>query len=1097
MGRRRIEGTQHIRRKPRKGAIIAGISTVAITAITIIGAYIYQGKTSMSKLKGEESIISTSASIEANENMATPSGQGSVGSIITVSPVQTDFGKVVGTGMLEMTDSGIEPDDPKAKYLEITAVPDNSYEYELDHWVIDGEVCALKKDTIRLFYYPGYTQSRYNDLGYRINKSVGVQPIFKERTPSEVQKWTLTAIVSPNIGRLDYYCYDNDAKKEKGPNSTVNGYHQINYDPRDKNENTYKFVMAELNDAEKNQFIDKDNPKYSWYVYSAEGTLKKWGREALGTELFKYVDKTGDPATQYHSYDDGTVLVVHPNLKTGTQDEAVGVAVPEEGGVVTWTGTQLKATANQGYKFDHWEWYENSENRTSKENPLFAKPSGVVVYKAYFVKAQYQVSVSGITPADSCIVTGLDYYDEDSEARITVKPQPGYKFKDATWTTTDGIYHHAQSVSIDNNGVATFTVPHITENIFLTIEMESTKYTIEVKADPSAGAGTVEVKNLTNPTSPGPLTKEEFVIGDKASIKASPMDGYTFKYFKDSKDNIYSGTPDATEKIYSLDFDVLNADGAETYVAYFVKNKINVTVDLTPSDAGTVQFNEEPAVSSKTTYTTDGRSNVRLTATPKANMEFSNWVDQDGKIYTDNPLTIVDISKDATYTAVFVQKNCKIDVQSSPEAGGHVTINGVEGGLEVKYGDDITMEAIANSGYTFKYFKDSRGNEFVSNPLNFKAVNGSETYIAYFVKDEINVTIDLTPSGSGTVRLNDEPAVSSRKLYPVDGRSNVKLTATPKENIEFVHWVDQDGNIYPDNPLTIVDISKDLTFTAVFANDTIGIKAVASPASGGRIKKTVNDDGSITLIATATKGYTFVNWKKGNTVLTNSTKYVVQADDVHDGDVYTAYFKYDPNYDAKSDITKEKFYREWRKVITPNYTVTRDSMKLLAMLSVAGLHQYDDATPGLKNYGAIAKAQAYFDEKVAKDAARLDGIFGDSELMTVEGEILTPDLLPDFIEYEKLAKEFTYKKFGELYDTEILTVKRVMEPEGFNNIDRTYLWRYTGAENKDNIYLIYNVNGQAHEWATPIVDEDGVLKFTIDKLKDKDIVAVVRVKLKK
>ena len=34
------------------------------------------------------------------------------------------------------------------------------------------------------------------------------------------------------------------------------------------------------------------------------------------------------------------------------------------------------------------------------------------------------------------------------------------------------------------------------------------------------------------------------------------------------------------------------------------------------------------------------------------------------------------------------------------------------------------------------------------------------------------------------------------------------------------------------------------------------------------------------------------------------------------------------------------------------------------------------------------------------------------------------------------------------------------------------------------------------DFVTPIVDEDGVLKFTIDDLKDNDVVAVVRVKIK-
>lgn len=97
---------------------------------------------------------------------------------------------------------------------------------------------------------------------------------------------------------------------------------------------------------------------------------------------------------------------------------------------------------------------------------------------------------------------------------------------------------------------------------------------------------------------------------------------------------------------------------------------------------------------------------------------------------------------------------------------------------------------------------------------------------------------------------------------------------------------------------------------------------------------------------------------------------------------------------------------------------------------------------------------------------------------------------------EKFYREFTDKKFGKHYDTEILTVKRVIQPENFDNVKRTYLWRYTGAEFKDNIYLLYEIDGKKPKWVLPIVDPDGVLKFTINKLEDRDIVAVVRVKIK-
>lgn len=1661
MGRRRIEGTKHIRRKPKKGAIIAGISAIAIAAIATLGAFIYQGKISMSKLRGDKSIISKSISVENEENLFILGGTGSAGSMVTIGTGDSEHGSASGTsGMLQVSNKQKEPGEENTYFFEYGATADRGYLF--DYWEIYNEDSSLlgiaSANPIRIYYYNDDTKvGRYEGDSFSAfitNSGATVKPVFKRDPnvmlgPANDDDVTITVITTPNVGQLRVQMTPGNLIK------SMQGYLSTSF----SQDTTYS-VSIRISDGEKHLFLDENNPRAKFYRFRQDGTLVY---SSAGDEypLDSIVSEQLNPGEYY--------IVINPHLKTGFENQAVPVAVPDHGGVATWTGNQLKATANPGFKFDHWEWVENNRSMSSKDNPMFANPLGVIVYKAMFVRATYNVSVGRITPANSAAVTGTGSVDEGKDTTITVTPQPGYKFKDVTWTTENGIVNQPTDLIVDDNGVATFTVPNVREDIYLNVEMENTKFTIDVKKSPE-GYGNVSVENKTN-SKGTKYDKEEFAAGDAAELVATANSDNTFLYWEDSKGNRYTDSTLKIDKVYASEsftayfapskikveiepgdgsikvdyvgedgknksaiiastspdkyvyirantnitltatppsgkyfacytsnkpndnkykenpltvpnivenvkytanyadntckikvnvspagvakvnieertqdsqvkqtgqdvlenvtrgnkivltaadaigynflyfkdqygnkfsngysFDALSGDETftayyvptsvkvkvgvgsssnasrydmgtitisytdnsgtyntdtidsvdaetdasrnpktikggssitltanpkpgyylkqfididndgkayqpasgsnsytftnitsdtqyraefdsrkckvtvdkspaadtntgivtikksdgtlilsgddvpygdtvtitatnngdyeflyfkdsfgnlyydkeisftarnanESYTAYFVKKAKHLKISLNPGiDAGTVEttywsategkeitvrdtlefsdvgnergvsikaipktgykfyafirkgdgtlIEENPLIifgghdmsddnivnvyfipeevkitalavpetggtvtvngnsSSETvkygetvtllatptapnyafryfedssgnkfsgndegngkysltfeakngteTYkavfglanvnlkvkvdpsTTDsqsgayvaggysvaytstdgsyiqtpdtyiprefdnvkGMTNVKITAIPKAGYKFSKFIDTDGNTYTENPLVYANLPENKDVEIIFVPDAITITGTASPEMGGSVTVNGKVGSQQVQFGEGVELKATPNDGYTFKMFKDSQGNEFVSNPLNFKAVNGSETYTAYFVKEEVTVTIDLTPSGSGTVRFNDEPAVSKRTTYTTDGRSNVRLTAMAKEGKEFVYWKDQDGNQYPDNPLTIVDISKDLVFTAVFDGEVTGIRAVASPASGGKIKKIVNDNGSITLIATANKGYTFVNWKKGDKLLTLGTKYVVKAADVHDGDVYTAYFKYNPNYDAKSDITKEKFYREWRKVVTPNYTVTRDSMKLLAMQTVSGLRQYDDAAPDLRSYNAVANAQAYFDEKVAKDIQRLDGIFGDAELMTVEGEVLPPDLLPDFTVYEKIAKEFTDKKFGKHYDTEILTVKRVIQPENFDNVKRTYLWRYTGAEFKDNIYLLYEVDGKKPKWVSPIVDPDGVLKFTINKFEDRDIVAVVRVKIK-
>nr|MCR5106910.1 hypothetical protein [Lachnospiraceae bacterium] len=65
---------------------------------------------------------------------------------------------------------------------------------------------------------------------------------------------------------------------------------------------------------------------------------------------------------------------------------------------------------------------------------------------------------------------------------------------------------------------------------------------------------------------------------------------------------------------------------------------------------------------------------------------------------------------------------------------------------------------------------------------------------------------------------------------------------------------------------------------------------------------------------------------------------------------------------------------------------------------------------------------------------------------------------------------------------------------------QTYIWKNTGAEFKDNVYIIYTSSDKLpqrdYDFVTPTVAPDGSITFTIDHLEPSAILTVVRVKLK-
>lgn len=152
----------------------------------------------------------------------------------------------------------------------------------------------------------------------------------------------------------------------------------------------------------------------------------------------------------------------------------------------------------------------------------------------------------------------------------------------------------------------------------------------------SSGCGTkytlriiVEGQGIVTPNSDGPYKQ-----GTVVELKATAASGYVFSH--------WSGADGASVKANKI---IMN--GNKSIVAVFAKFTYDLTVDISPVDAGTV---EVVMVEDRSSHKIEPGQTVRLTAKPNPGYKFANWDNNPDD--TANPKTIV-VDEDKTIVAHF------------------------------------------------------------------------------------------------------------------------------------------------------------------------------------------------------------------------------------------------------------------------------------------------------------------------------------------------------------------------------------------------------------------------------------------------------------
>ena len=327
--------------------------------------------------------------------------------------------------------------------------------------------------------------------------------------------------------------------------------------------------------------------------------------------------------------------------------------------------------------------------------------------------------------------------------------------------------------------------------------------------------------------------------GASVTVSAVPTVGYTFTNWTEGT-TVVSTLKDFTFPI----------SANRVLVANFA---INMYVLNVTALNGTVAKNPN-----QTTFS-HGTS-VQLTATPNSGYSFTSWSgDAAG---TTNAATII-MTSDKNVTANFSATQYTVALSANPLLGGTTS-----GGGSFNSGASVTLNAVANVGYTFKNWTD--GANIVSSNSNYTfTVSSNKTFVANFTANVLQNTVVLsslpllggTTSGGGSFNSG----------------ASVTVNAVPAIGYTFKNWTDG-AVIASTNANYTFIINSNKTLIANFEPSVVGqfnVSLSSNPLLGGTTNGggSFNSGASVTITAVPANGFTFTNWTEGANIASTNANY--------------------------------------------------------------------------------------------------------------------------------------------------------------------------------------------------------------------------------
>ena len=394
-----------------------------------------------------------------------------------------------------------------------------------------------------------------------------------------------------------------------------------------------------------------------------------------------------------------------------------------------------------------------------------------------------------------------------------------------------------------NNGTCniTFAAPGTTGTATLTVFGYNKITYIATINITGGGTQYYNVSVMANPTNGGTVSGDgAYQLGQSCTVTATPNAGYTFVNWMEN------GNVVSTNAVYTF-----NVTGNHYLTANFQAQPQNYTVSVSanPTNGGTV--------SGGGTYQ-QGQS-CTVTATPATGFTFLRWTENGSQVSTNASYTF-NVTGNRSLVAQFqaVPQNYTVSVSANPTNGGTVS-----GGGTYQQGQQCTVHATANTGYTFTNWTEN-GNVVSTNANYSFTVTSNRTLVANFTAQTYTITATANPTNGGTV------AGGGTFNY---GQS-CTLTATPATGYNFVRWT-KNGLQVSTNANYTFNVTESAALVAQFQLQSCAVFTSAYPVEGG----TTTGGGSylygdnVTVTATANEGYNFINWVEDDNVVSTEANY--------------------------------------------------------------------------------------------------------------------------------------------------------------------------------------------------------------------------------
>ena len=144
--------------------------------------------------------------------------------------------------------------------------------------------------------------------------------------------------------------------------------------------------------------------------------------------------------------------------------------------------------------------------------------------------------------------------------------------------------------------------------------------------------------------------------------------------------------------------------------------------------------------------------------------------------------------------------------QTVSVGSGMESMGSVSGGGSFAEGTEITIHAVANSGYTFKGWKLNGGSTYESTEADYTfEVEADNSFVAEFEAEAQQVTLSVgqdTNPNWGDIQINDRTAAKSDTLSVASG-TEVTIKAIAATGYSFSSW--SDGNTSATRTITVTE----------------------------------------------------------------------------------------------------------------------------------------------------------------------------------------------------------------------------------------------------------------------------------------------------